>query len=169
MSKQTITEEGVFTAGTRKIINDNFNELYADLTAPTPTTATTLTIDSTYAGSIVALARAAGTTVTLPAATGSGNVYRFVSTVSVSGGSTIIKVANASDIMGGVATMGSSGGTSLSTGTTTTSDTITFNGTTTGGLIGTYVELRDVAANIWKVEVHGVASGVAATPFSATV
>ena len=49
------------------------------------------------------------------------------------------------------------------------SDTITFNGTTTGGIKGATVELQDVAADLWSVRVVGAASGTEATPFSATV
>jgi len=122
-----------------------------------------------HAGKTIRMNNAAGVAITLPAATGTGNRYYFVTTVSVTSNTSTIKVANATDIMGGIATVGSSGGTSLSTGTTTTSDTITFNGTTQGGLIGTYVEVRDVASGIFSVSVHSVGSGVAITPFSATV
>jgi hypothetical protein len=122
-----------------------------------------------YFERFIVLNRAAGITVTLPAATGSGTQFDIVIGTAITSNTTIIRVANASDIMGGVAAMGSSGGTSLSTGTTTTSDTITFNGTTSGGLVGSRVTLVDVATNIWQVEVHGVASGIAVTPFSATV
>jgi hypothetical protein len=130
----------------------------------------TLTLtEAAHAGKTIRMNQAAGVAITLPPATGSGNRYPLVTTVSVTSNTSTIKVANASDIMSGVATMGSAGGTSLSTGTATTSDTVTFNGTTQGGLIGTRVELVDVAANIWNVEVHGVCSGVAITPFSATV
>ncbi len=170
MAKQIIIDEGSFTAGSKKIINDNFTDLYTDLKAPVSVTAATLTVDAaTYAGQNTVLNRAAGITVTLPAATGTGYSYTFMVGTTVTSNSTIIKVANSSDIMGGVATMGSSGGTSASVGTASTSDTITFNGTTTGGIAGTKVELTDIATNLWQVSVHGVCSGTAATPFSATV
>lgn len=170
MTQTTIKNEGAFTKEIRDAINSNFTELYTDLKAPVSVTASTLTVDAaTYAGQNVVLNRAAGIAVTLPAASGTGYSYTFVIGTTITSNTTTIKVANASDIMGGVATMGSSGGTSLSTGTATTSDTITFNGTTTGGIAGTKVELTDIATNLWQVSVHGVCSGIAATPFSATV
>jgi hypothetical protein len=53
--------------------------------------------------------------------------------------------------------------------TASTSDTITFDGSTTGGILGATVELQDVATNLWSVRVVGAATGTEATPFSATV
>lgn len=168
MTQSTVKYEGAFTSDTRKAINDNFTQLFSQQDDILSVTATT-TIDSTYAPYLIKLDAAAGLTITLPAATGTGYIYRFVVGTTVTSNSDIIKVANASDVMSGVATMGSSGGTSASVGTASTSDTITLNGTTTGGIRGTYVEVQDVATNLFRVTVHGVASGVATTPFSATV
>jgi hypothetical protein len=53
--------------------------------------------------------------------------------------------------------------------TLATSDTITLNGSTKGGLAGSYIELRDVATNQWVVSASLVGSGTPATPFSAAV
>jgi hypothetical protein len=129
-------------------------------------TAATLTVDSTYNGQVIPLNRAGGMTVTLPAATGSQAVYTFVvGTTFTSNG--IIKVANATDVMNGIASVG--GGTAAVFGTLPASDTITMNGSTTGGLAGSYVELKDVAAGDWIVTAYLVGSGTPATPFSATV
>lgn len=168
MTQLVINQEGAFDQTVRSAVNSNFTQLFSAQFDVVPLTATT-TIDSTYAGKIIGLNAAAGLTVTLPAATGSGYQYYFAVLTTVTSNNYIIKVANASDIMGGVATMGSSGGTSASVGTAATSDTITLNGTTTGGIKGTWIELTDIGANLYRVSVHGVASGVAATPFSATV
>jgi hypothetical protein len=169
MARTVLPDEGSFTKADKDAANSNFVELYADQTPPVAVTASTYTVTAADSGSIINLNRAAGIAVTLPAASGTGNVFRFYIGTSITSNTTTIKVANSSDVMGGVATIGSSGGTSLSTGTTTTSDTITFNGSTQGGLIGSYVEVRDVQTNLFQVQVHGVGSGVAITPFSATV
>jgi hypothetical protein len=134
-------------------------------------TTSTLTINPIdHQGKIMNLARAAGITVTLPAATGTGNVYRFWTTVSVTSNNNIIKVANASDTMQGTLLN------ALATGATPwietaggTDDTITMNGTTTGGLIGSYVELVDQATNVWALFATLAGSGTLATPLSATV
>ena len=53
--------------------------------------------------------------------------------------------------------------------TADTSDTITLDGSTKGGLKGWRVVCDDIAANTWAVMVMSEASGTEATPFSATV
>ena len=134
-------------------------------------TASTLAVTSaTHSGALVTLNRAAGIAVTLPAATGSGSILRFVIGTTVTSNSTTIVVADASDIMTGVAIQAAdAGSTSNIFETAATDDTITFNGTTTGGIKGDYVELIDVAADTWYVRVTGSATGTEATPFSATI
>jgi hypothetical protein len=49
------------------------------------------------------------------------------------------------------------------------SDTITMNGSTTGGLIGSYVQVTDLATGYYLVQGSLVGSGTPATPFSAAV
>ena len=50
-----------------------------------------------------------------------------------------------------------------------TDDTITMNGTTKGGIKGDRVILKDVAANIWSVNIFGSGTGTEVTPFSSAV
>ena len=134
-------------------------------------TAATLTATSAdHSGRTVLLDRAAGIAVTLPAATGSGNSYKFFVATTITSNSTTIKVADATDIMAGVAIVANDSDASASIfETAADSDTITFNGSTTGGIKGATVELQDVASNLWSVRVIGAATGTEATPFSATV
>ena len=132
----------------------------------TSVTSATLTVTSDLAGQIIPLNRAGGMTVTLPAATGSQAVYAFlVGTTFTSNG--IIQVANASDTFNGIANVG--GGTGSVFSTLPASDTITMNGTTTGGLAGSLITVRDVAAGDWIVTANLIGSGSPATPFSAAV
>jgi len=142
----------------------------AVVTAPAASaTAATLTVDSTYAGKVTPLNRAAGIAVTLPAATGSGAVYNFYIGTTITSNSTTIKVVG-NDIMTGTAIVANDGGDTASIfETAADSDTITFNGTTTGGVRGALVELIDVAADTWWVRITGAATSTEATPFSATV
>lgn len=121
-----------------------------------------------YAGRTIVLNAAAGLTVTLPAATGSGAVYEIVVGTTVSSNSYVIAVANASDVMMGVLGIATDIA-GVNVPTTSTSDTITMNGSTTGGILGSRVVLQDVAANKWAVSGALVSSGVEATPFSAAV
>lgn len=121
----------------------------------------------TYNGYVIPLDRAAGIAVTLPASTGSQAVYQFYIKTSVTSNSTTIKVANSTDVMNGSASIG--GGTAALFGTLPASDTVTMNGSTTGGLIGSWVEVKDVAAGYWLVTALLIGSGTPATCFSATV
>lgn len=135
----------------------------------TNVTAGTLAVDSTYAGKIITLSLAGGQAITLPAATGSGNAYRFLVLIAYTSSATI-KVANASDTMIGFSSGSTFAGSgSFVEGVGGTDDTITLNGTTTGGLIGTYISITDFAANIWLVDARIVGSGTMVTSFSATV
>jgi hypothetical protein len=133
-------------------------------------TAATLAVTAAdHDSKVVTLNRAGGIAVTLPAASGSGAKLHFIvgTTFTTSG---TIKVANASDVMTGTALLAQDAGdTAVMFETAATSDTITMNGTTTGGIKGDSYELIDIAANLWWVRVVGSASGSEATPFSASV
>jgi hypothetical protein len=113
---------------------------------------------------------AAGLTLTLPAASGSGVNYEIVIGTTVTSNSVVVKVANSSDTMRGVAITAQDGGdTAVAFEAGATADTITMNGTTTGGLLGDRIILKDVAANLWSVNIIMAATGTEASPFSATV
>jgi hypothetical protein len=113
----------------------------------------------------------AAVTLTLPAATGTGANYKFI--VSVTNTSNYkIQVADATDTIDGIMLYLDEDGTSVSAfPTVAASDTITLNGGTTGGIIGDYLELIDIATNQYHVRgVMRVAAGAnPATPFSAAV
>jgi VCBS repeat-containing protein len=112
----------------------------------------------------------AALTWTLPAAVGSGYSWRFVvGTVNTS--NYLIKVANATDTIDGSVIVNQDGAdTVVSFQASGTDDTVTLNGTTTGGVsIGDFVEVWDVAAGQFAVRGLLTGSGTEATPFSATV
>jgi hypothetical protein len=140
------------------------------LTPPIQVTSSARVLTSADYGHTVVLDRAAGVAVTLPAASGSGGKFKVVVKTTVTSNSNTIKVANASDTMTGMAHVLQDGGdTSVAFETAATSDTITGNGTTTGGIKGDIWEIEDVAANLWSVRGTVSATGTEATPFSATV
>ena len=125
----------------------------------------TATLTDYEAGGVVIVNRAAGCTITLPDATGTG--YRYlITTIVDQTGDLVIQAPDADNVMQGVAMTDMTG---VIWPTADTTDTITLNGTTTGGLKGTRIELIDVAADTWHVFVVGEASGTEATPFSAAV
>ena len=113
----------------------------------------------------------AALTATLPAATGSGAKYRFV--VSVVNTSNYLIKETGNDVMYGNILANSTGDTpdlGQPWPTAVDSDTITLNGTTTGGAaIGDWIEVQDILADCWAVTGIVTASGTEATPFSATV
>lgn len=128
---------------------------------------------SEHGGRTVTLNALAGETLTLPAATGTGNVYRFVVTVTVTSNDYIIQVANATDEFVGTLLQ-----TDVDTSDTLASypaldadgfDTITMNGSTTGGIMGDIIEVIDVATGKFQISGHINSTGVVATPFSAAV
>ena len=95
------------------------------------TAATLSVIAGAHVGSRINLNRAAGIAVTLPKATGSGNRYEFIVQATVTG-STTIKVVDSVDVMTGLGYV--LGAAAASFATVAASDTITMNGTTTGGI-----------------------------------
>ena len=114
--------------------------------------------------------RAAGITFTLPAATGSAARFTILVNTTITSNNLIVQVANSSDIMTGIAlNAADAGDTAVMFETAVDSDTITMNGSTKGGIKGDVIELEDVAANLWRVEVRGSATGTEVTPFSAAV
>lgn len=134
-------------------------------------TASTLTLDAaTHDGKIVTLNRAAGIAVTLPAASGSGSRFQLFVGTTVTSNSTTVKVANASDTMVGFVDQFADGGnTANNYEIAGTDDTITMDGSTKGGIKGDFVELIDIATNLWFVRVKQSATGTEASPMSATV
>lgn len=131
------------------------------------TTATAAITDDAYAGQRTLLNRAAGITATLDPATGSGARYEFILMADASGDQ-VIQVTG-TDTMMGVAFLGNDSAGASCFYTADTTDTITLNGTTTGGLKGARVLVDDVASGVYAVMVYSEASGTEATPFSAAV
>lgn len=128
------------------------------------------TLSRSDADTILTVNAAAGLTLTLPAAAGLGDMYRIVVGTTVTSNTVVVKVANSSDVMTGLAVSAADGGSSVNGWeTAASSDTITFDGSTTGGTKGDYIQLIDCAANTWSVQVFSASTGTEATPFSATV
>ena len=130
-------------------------------------TASTLTATADlHAGKIVTLNRAAGIVVSMPAATGTGNVYKFFVGTTVTSNVYRINALTTDIIQGGVAHSTDAGGVAILA--IPTADYISMNGSTTGGLIGTWIELTDVATGVWMCSGFVVSSGAEATIFNAT-
>ena len=135
------------------------------------TTATTLTLTAlSHAGKVVDVNSAAPIAITLPQAIGSGAKYKIRIGVAATATSHTIAVANATDVMSGlVLCLTTSSDNVIGYPTTATSDTITLNGTTRGGVAGDWFEITDVATGVFSVEGRTQPTGTTATPFSAEV
>jgi len=128
------------------------------------------TLTGSDADTILTINAAAGLTLTLPAASGSGREFKVFIGTTVTSNNVIIQVANASDVMAGLVMSAADGGDTLNGWeTASTSDTITLNGTTKGGIKGDHYVLVDCAAHLWAVTGWSSSTGTEATPFSAAV
>jgi len=126
---------------------------------------TTKTLDPrVHAGRTIDLSIAATQTITLPAANGTGDVYNIVCSITATGD----KVINAagSDTMGGTAIVTTDTAGHVFPTVASTTVTITLNGSTSGGIIGSQVVLTDVASGVWAVSCMLPSTGVEITPFS---
>ena len=166
----TVTAGGLtVTAGTTDLSGSFIRDLVT-LTADTTIT------NAAHAGRILLMGEVGGdasATFTLPAATGTGAEFKFIVSV-VNTSNYVIQVTGDDTIDGSVVVTNDStdGGTAslISWPTVAASDTITLNGTTTGGVnIGDYVLLTDIATDQYSVSGLLNASGTEATPFSAAV
>jgi hypothetical protein len=112
-------------------------------------------------------------TLTLPAATGSGARFRFVVNV-VNTSSYVFKSVAGTDLMEGLiigaSTTDSATDAARTWASAASDDTVTLNGTTTGGAaIGDWVEFEDITSVGWAVRGMVTQSGAEASPFSNTV
>lgn len=118
----------------------------------------------------ITLVNDADVTITLPAASGSGNVYKVVIVTTAWTGGTI-QAASASDsFLGGIWGVDDDADAAYAWKAETNDDTITGNGTSTGGKVGDWYKFTDVATGLFLVEGFITQSGGSeATPFSAAV
>jgi len=144
--------------------------------APLVLNTAAITLNSGFSGIPLILDKVDGIVVTLPAATGTGDTYKFYVKTTVTSNSYKIQVANGTDIMSGVA-FGSDDETPLS-GTPTaidmwvagaSDDTFTMDGSTKGGKKGNYIEILDMAAGMFHVRAVLTQTATEVTPFSNAV
>lgn len=158
------------SAGTKKYAT--WAQMRAEVGGVVDTTATTLTVTAaSHAGKVITISSAAPIAVTLPAATGTGNQYLFVVEVAATATTSTIKCVGTDDYAGGLAIFDTSATdiTAIAFAATATDDTITMDGTTRSGVLGTRIVMTDVITGHWSVLMTGPATGSYATPFSATV
>lgn len=133
------------------------------------TAATTLTSKAHANGTIV-WNSTTGATLTLPASSGGGDRYTVLMNKLIGSGTFKLQVANATDVMAGVAlTVDDDGVPANAWATSATSDAVWMDGSTQGGKVGDRIELIDMASGFWQVTVWSNESGTEASPFTAAV
>lgn len=138
---------------------------------PIAVTSATLTLNKkTHGNATLVASRAAGIVFTLPASGGTGTKFRIYVQTTITTNSLIVQVANATDVMAGLAIVAQDAAdTAVIFETASTSDTMTMNGSTKGGIRGDVIELEDVVSGFWAIKVVASATGTEETPFSAAV
>lgn len=156
-------------AGTTTITMPGVSGTLKNITTAPVAVGASLSVTSAMSGATILLNTAAGSVATLPAATGSGATYRFIVTTTVTSNSHKILAASSSDYMNGIA-IGFTGSTAkvfASAAATNHSLQMPAAGSTpSGGYIGDYFEIVDVAANLWNVSSMYQAGTTPTTPFS---
>jgi hypothetical protein len=114
----------------------------------------------------------ASATYTLPEATGSGAKYDFV-IGEVNTNNTVIVVADTTNanFIGSIINLDLDGTAEAGFGCPANCDTITLNGTTTGGQLGDHLHFIDIATDVWSVigQLQCPSGSNPATCFSAAV
>ena len=147
---------------------------------------TSLTVAS-HAGRIVHNNAAGAVTYTLPAINANsdsavagpgadlnnlsniGATFEIFASITKTG-NLVVQVANANDVMvGGAKFIDDTSDNMVGFETASTSDTITLNGTTTGGVTFSKITCTAISSTQWKVDVESGCTGSPATPFSAAV
>ena len=119
-------------------------------------------------GRIILLDTAAGSTITLPAATGLGTHFTFIVSVTCTSNAHVINVTGDDEFVGHAMQVQVSNDTEAQYPSLVADnfDGISMNGTTTGGIIGDWIECVDILTDHWAVKINSNASGTVATPIS---
>lgn len=128
----------------------------------------TKTLSIEESGSVVFLNRATGITVTLPNPVAGTTFKFFVGTSVTSNAYKIITDAGTTFLVGAITNVDTdtSNAVAAFTADGTAHRAIDMNGSTKGGLRGTYFELTCISSTRWLVTGTNLGAGVVATPFA---
>jgi hypothetical protein len=127
-------------------------------------TSSTATLGRNQSGSIVRFDRAAGIVITLPTAR-AGLWYDFLVKTSVTSNVYSVVAAGATKVSGTLVNAKTNAASKSFVGNGSTHVKVSMNGTTTGGLAGTYFRAF-CDGTAWRINGENLASGSEATPFS---
>lgn len=135
------------------------------------TAGTLLVTEALHDGKIITLDNADGIIITMPEATGSGMVIDMIVITTFTSDTTIVLPDIVNADLQGFAVIGD---TDLDTVESVFfpaagDDLVTFNGGTTGGLVGTRIKYIDLATDLWQVEIiDKIGAATQGTPFTST-
>ncbi len=155
---------GVLTYGVLNDATDNITATAAEINrvcdssikivALTATVAITALL---HASKVCYVTGTAAAAYTLPEATGTGDEYRFIMGQVNTNGTTFVAADTTNTSyhgIGNILDVDATAQTAFFTVTAGGTDTVTFNGTTTGGRIGDIVTFIDLATDVWHVHVE---------------
>lgn len=119
---------------------------------PASLTATAALTQAANANRVNIITGTAAATYTLPEATGTGDVYTFVFGQLNTNGTTIVAADTSNtSIRGSLNILDADSNAQTAYHGDSGDDTLTFNGTTKGGLVGDTVTLIDIATDVWAI------------------
>lgn len=129
----------------------------------------TITLDPLIHANKPILILDASIAITLPAATGTGNFYYMIMGIDMTAFTCVTEDTSNAGYVGIIHSEDTDAGTALfwAAAHAGTDDTITMDGTATGGKIYNWIKVLDIAADRWVVEgAIGQSGGSEVTPFS---
>ena len=160
ITANSVTSSGALSVGTLNYTAAVGSAIAASTAAPT----------TAQSGTIFTLARAAGSTITLPTASTAnvGLTYTFVVTTAVTSSAYKIYTGSSSIFYVGtdVVGLGTENDVAIFQGDGATNTYFNMNGTTTGGLVGSTIEVVCLSATVWQLNAVNFASGSIATSFA---
>lgn len=126
---------------------------------------------SPTAGQLILLNQAAGSTVTLPTTTGSGNIINFRITVATTSAAEKILLTTTTDAIIGTAIGENAGTAKIFVGNASTYHSLQmpFTGSQpSGGFIGDAISCTDIAAGTYACDIQYQAGATPTTPYSAS-
>lgn len=125
------------------------------------------TLTAAGSGAVFLFDTAAGITYTLPAPV-VGATYTFIVTTTVTSSNHKVITSAGTVLLQGTIVNGTTTASVFESVIGSSNISVTMNGTTTGGLVGTELLFRCLSATLWQVTGTNFSSGTTATPFANT-
>lgn len=125
------------------------------------------TVTAAMSGGTLLFDTAAGITYTLPAPV-VGLTYTFVVTTSVTSSNHKVITNTGTVLLQGVITSATTTASVFESVIGSSNISVTMNGTTTGGLVGTQLDFKCLSTTLWQVYGTNFTSGTTATAFANT-